>query len=980
MFYTCALGLTRVHLRAIGYFTVPLPFTMKQGKKKVNPQTHEVIDLKGVRVNNLKNISLQIPRGQYVVVTGVSGSGKSSLAFDTLYAEGQRRYVESLSSYARQFLGRKPKPEADWVRGMPPAIAIEQRVISRNPRSTVATSTEIYEYLRLLYARVGRMYAPESGREVRKHTVADVQAFVGALPTGSRVYLTVPLIVPQGRGLAEHLGLQLQQGYSRLWVDGAVIAIEDYLEQSPEGSATNLHLIIDRLQWRGEAESLTRLGESAELAFFEGRGCCFVYWEDAQGQKGEETFSNIFEADGRLFQEPSPEMFSFNNPVGACPECEGFGQTMGIEEGLVVPNPALSVYEGAVAAWRGEVSSQWKVLFCELASSRGDFRIHTPYIELTDGERKLLWEGIPYEGDDYVKSIGINSYFDVLKRDIHKVQNRVRLSNFRGKTICPSCHGGRLKADALCVRVGGKNIAEVVCMTLEDALVHFQHLSLDPTDAQIAERLLVEIKNRLQVLIEVGLGYLTLDRLSATLSGGESQRVTLASQLGNNLVGSLYVLDEPSIGLHQRDTDRLIGVMKRLRDQGNTVVVVEHDEDVIRSADYLIDIGPEAGVHGGQVVYAGPRAGITADTPGHTAAFLSGREQIPMPTVRRSWNSYIEIIGARRHNLKGVDVRIPLHTMTVVTGVSGSGKSTLIRDIFVENVRRRLDAPSAQPVFCLSVGGDIHTIAQVEYVDQNNIGRNSRSNPVTFIGAYDHIRRLFSEQPLSQRMGYKPYYFSFNKEGGRCEECKGDGYRTVEMQFMADITLPCEDCSGTRFRRELLDIEFAGVNIHQVLEMSVEEAIAFFRSHAEATPLCATIAESLVPLQTVGLGYIKLGQSSSTLSGGENQRVKLAYYLASSKRERMLFIFDEPTTGLHLADIRTLLSALSALVDRGHSLVIVEHNLEVIKSADWVIDLGPEAGVDGGQLVVAGTPEQVAACPQSHTGRYLSPLLHRNKK
>lgn len=953
---------------------------MKQGKKKVNPQTHEVIDLKGVRVNNLKNISLQIPRGQYVVVTGVSGSGKSSLAFDTLYAEGQRRYVESLSSYARQFLGRKPKPEADWVRGMPPAIAIEQRVISRNPRSTVATSTEIYEYLRLLYARVGRMYAPESGREVRKHTVTDVQAFVRTLPIGSRLYLTVPLSVPQGRSLSEHLGLQLQQGYSRLWADGTVVPIEDYLEQSQGAQGNTLHLIIDRLQWKGEQESLTRLGESAELAFFEGRGRCTLYWEDAQGQSGQETFSNVFEADGRLFQEPSPEMFSFNNPVGACPECEGFGQTMGIEESLVVPNPALSVYEGAVAAWRGEVSSQWKVLFCELASSRGDFRIHTPYIELTDHERKLLWEGIPYEGDSYVQSIGIDSYFDVLKRDIHKVQNRVRLSNFRGKTICPSCRGGRLRADALCVRVGGKNIAEVVRMTLEDALAHFQSIALDPTDAQIAERLLVEIKNRLQVLIEVGLGYLTLDRLSATLSGGESQRVTLASQLGNNLVGSLYVLDEPSIGLHQRDTDRLIGVMKRLRDQGNTVVVVEHDEDVIRSADYLIDIGPEAGVHGGQVVYAGLRDGITASTPGHTAAFLTGRAQIPVPDVRRSWNSYIEIVGARRHNLKGIDVRIPLHTMTVVTGVSGSGKSTLIRDIFVENIRRRLDSPGSQPVFCLSVGGDIHTIAEVEYVDQNNIGRNSRSNPVTFIGAYDHIRRLFSEQPLSQRMGYKPYFFSFNKEGGRCEECKGDGYRTVEMQFMADITLPCEDCGGTRFRRELLDIEFAGVNIHQVLEMSVQEAIAFFRSHAESTPLCATIADSLVPLQTVGLGYIKLGQSSSTLSGGENQRVKLAYYLASGKKDRMLFIFDEPTTGLHLADIRTLLSALSALVDRGHSLVIVEHNLEVIKSADWVIDLGPEAGVDGGQLVVAGTPEQVAACPQSHTGRYLAPLLQRNSK
>lgn len=948
------------------------------------------IRLKGVRVNNLKSIDLDIPRGQLLVVTGVSGSGKSSLAFETLYAEGQRRYVESLSSYARQFLGRMAKPECDWIRGLPPAIAIEQRVVSRNPRSTVATSTEIYEYLRLLYARIGRMISPLSGEEVRKHTPVDVVRWLESMPEGSRAYLLVQLDLPAGRSLTEHLQIQLQQGYSRLWQAGTVMQIEDFIADLAAAAATSatsstasaatgpaspsddFALLLDRMVLARDSDVAARLGESIEQAFFDGRGRCRVVVDLPEGERLEREFSNVFEADGRTFQEPSPEMFSFNSPIGACPECEGFGMVMGIDPDLVIPDQGLSVYDDAVACWRGATSGEWKQYFLRLAPA--DFPIHRPYAELTEEQKRLLWDGIPYEGDSYVDSIGIHSYFKVLQRDIYKVQNRVRLAHFRGRTICPSCRGGRLTPDALCVQVGGRSIDQVVRMTLDEAKAFFDALQLSDAEEHIARRLLHEIRSRLSFLLEVGLSYLTLDRLSNSLSGGESQRVTLASQLGSSLVGSLYVLDEPSIGLHQRDTDRLIGVVKRLRDLGNTVVVVEHDEEMMRASDFIVDIGPDAGRYGGHVVYAGPAAEISRETPGHTAAYLSGREAIPLPSHRRPWHSFIELRGARRHNLRGVDVRVPLHCIVAVSGVSGSGKSTLIRDIFVEAVRKRLAGESLDALPLAHLGGDLASIKQIEYVDQNNIARSSRSNPSIYIGAFDEIRTLYSSLTLSKQMGYKPYYFSFNKEGGRCETCKGDGFTTVEMQFMADITLECEECHGRRFRKELLEVEYRGKNIHQILEMSVNEAIEFF-SETLADKTCARIVERLRPLQTVGLGYVKLGQPSSTLSGGENQRVKLAYYLGQGKSQPTLFVFDEPTTGLHLHDIRTLLKAFNALVDSGHSLVIIEHNLEIIKCADWVIDLGPEGGAGGGQIVAEGTPEEVVSRGEGWTSRFLAAKL-----
>lgn len=944
-------------------------------RPQVHTERQDSIVLKGARANNLKGIDLEIPRGQLIVVTGVSGSGKSSLAFDTLYAEGQRRYVESLSAYARQFLGRMPKPEADWIRGLPPAVAIEQRVISRNPRSTVATSTEIYEYLRLLYARVGKMISPISGEVVKKHTVADLINYTQSIPEGSRLYLMVPVHCPKGRSLSEHLDIQLQQGYTRLFRNGQVLMIEEYLKS--EESEDDLYLLIDRMVYMGE-ETLNKLAESAEVAFFEGQGSCLLRVEHPDAEVTVQTFSNVFEADGRVFQEPTPEMFSFNNPVGACPECEGFGMVMGIDENLVIPNKYLSVYEDGVACWKGTVSSEWKKWFMQLAVPLG-FPIHRPYCELTVEEKKLLWEGVPVDGDKYVSSVGIDSYFMVLQRDIHKVQNRVRLSHFRGKTLCPSCHGGRLKADALCVQVGGKNISEIVTMTLSQAKEFFDHLVFDEYEHKIAERLLHEIRSRLGFLIEVGLEYLTLDRLSNTLSGGESQRVTLATQLGSSLVGSLYVLDEPSIGLHQRDTSRLIGVVHRLRDLGNTVVVVEHDEEMMRASDMIIDIGPNAGHLGGEVVYAGPTSQIDRRTQGHTAAFLTGRDTIEVPSHRRSWNNYIEVHEAYRHNLKQVSVRFPLNTLCVVSGVSGSGKSTLVKDIFYEGMRRLLDKEPLEGLACRAITGDIRLIKQIEYVDQNNIGRSSRSNPCIYIGAYDEIRTLYSELPLAKQMGYKPYYFSFNKEGGRCETCKGDGVTTVEMQFMADITLPCEECEGRRFRKELLEVDYCGKNIHELLELSVDEAIDFFDKHRSHSSRTESIIERLRPLQQVGLGYIKLGQPSSTLSGGENQRVKLAYYLGRGKREKTLFIFDEPTTGLHLYDIKTLLRAFNSLIDAGHSLIVVEHNMEIIKSADWVIDLGPEGGPGGGTVLCEGTPEDVAKCALSWTGKYLAEGLRPDK-
>ena len=946
----------------------------REEQREDRQDTSRGILLHHVRVNNLKNIDLEIPRGKLIVVTGVSGSGKSSLAFDTLYAEGQRRYVESLSSYARQFVGRMAKPEADWIRGLPPAIAIEQRVVSRNPRSTVATSTEIYEYLRLLYARVGKTISPISGQEVRKHTVQDVLDYAKSLPVGSRIYLIVPLHLPKGRSLAEHLEIQLQQGYSRLWTSEGIIPIEDALLWKDD-RAGEVSLLIDRLAISEDQSAIDRLGDSVETAFFEGRGECQLAVEEQRGDGRApaylKTFSNVFEADGRVFQEPSPEMFSFNNPIGACPECEGFGKVVGVDPRLVIPDPTRSVYDDAVACWRGVVSSEWKQFFIRYAE-RAKFPIHRPYEELTKEQKAQLWDGIPSK--EY-GPIGITPYFDFLRGNLYKIQNRVRLAHFTGKTICPTCHGGRLKPDALCVQVGGKNIAEIVAMTLWEAQHFFDTLELSPAEELIAKRLLHEIRSRLGFLVEVGLGYLTLDRLSNSLSGGESQRVTLATQLGSSLVGSLYVLDEPSIGLHQRDTARLIQVVKRLRDLGNTVVVVEHDEEMMRAADYIIDIGPDAGRYGGEVVYAGEASEITSDTPGYTAAYLTGREQIALPTVRRPWKDYLELEGATMHNLKDITVRFPLHTLTVVSGVSGSGKSTLMHDLLYEAVRRTLEREPMDNLELRALRGDLGEIKQIEYVDQNNIGRSSRSNPVTYVGAFDSIRDLYAGLPLSKQMGYKPYYFSFNKEGGRCETCQGAGVITIEMQFMADLTLPCEACHGTRFRKELLEVEYCGVNISQLLDMSVDEAVEFFDQNRESSTLSAKIIDQLRPLQRVGLGYIKLGQNGSTLSGGENQRVKLAYYLGKGKKLPTLFIFDEPTTGLHFHDIRTLLSALQALVEQGHSVIVVEHNLEVIKCADWVIDLGPEGGASGGYIVAEGTPEQVASTPSSVTGQYLRELL-----
>ncbi len=933
------------------------------------------IRLKGVRVNNLKNIDLDIPRGKLLVITGVSGSGKSSLAFDTLYAEGQRRYVESLSAYARQFLGRMAKPECDWIRGLPPAVAIEQRVVSRNARSTVATSTEIYEYLRLLYARIGRTISPASGVEVRKHTVADVLGFIKSAEVGSRVYLLVPLSLPQGRNLAEHLEVQVQQGYQRLWRDGVVEMIEDCLASGQLPSSEGLYLLLDRLAITEGMDIEARMGESCEQAFYDGAGACLVVIDTPDGERQQATFSNVFEADGRVFLEPTPELFSFNNPLGACPQCEGYGEVLGIDPHKVIPDPTLSLYEDCAACWRGAVGKEWKRYFIEAAAPLG-FPVHRPYNELSPEHKRMLWQGVPFTWEGTEELIGIDAYFAVLERDIYKVQNRVRLSHFRGRAVCSSCGGGRLTQDALCVQVGGKTIYEVVRMTLDEAKDFFDHLELTPTEAHISRRLVEEIRSRLNFLLDVGLSYLTLDRHSNTLSGGESQRVTLASQLGSSLVGSLYVLDEPSIGLHQRDTARLVRVVQGLRDLGNTVVVVEHDEEMMRGSDYIIDIGPRAGRFGGEVVYAGPTEAITADTPGLTAAYLTGREVIAVPTTRRQPKAFASLQGAWRHNLKGVDLNMPLGCLAVVSGVSGSGKSTLIRDIFYQGAQRLIAGEDLEGVACKSMYLP-EGIYQVEYVDQNNIARSSRSNPATYVKAFDEVRQLYGSLPLSQQMGYKSQHFSINKEGGRCETCKGEGFTTVEMQFMADIQLLCEECQGKRYRKEVLEVEFEGVNIHQLLEMSVGEAIEFFTPHAPRHKTCQAIIDRLRPLETVGLGYIKLGQSSSTLSGGENQRVKLAYYLGLGRRQPTLFIFDEPTTGLHLDDIKTLLKAFNALVDNGHSVVVVEHNLEVIKSADWVIDLGPEGGAGGGRIVAEGTPEQVAQAPESWTGRYLSEVLRR---
>ena len=924
------------------------------------------IFIKGARVNNLKNIDVAIPRDKLVVITGLSGSGKSSLAFDTLYAEGQRRYVESLSAYARQFLGRMSKPECDYIKGIPPAIAIEQKVNTRNPRSTVGTSTEIYEYLRLLFARIGRTYSPISGVEVKKHQVSDIVETALSYPAGTRFALFAPITLPDGRTPRQQLEILRKEGYVRVFANDTIYRISEVLS-SDELLSYPLELLIDRLSVADEPAWRNRLGDSAETAFFEGNGTCVVRFYPDGGSAQRYEFSKRFEADGMRFEEPNDLMFSFNNPLGACPTCEGFGKVIGIDENLVVPDKSLSVYQGAVVCWKGEVMGEWLRDFI-INSERYNFPIHRPYYDLTQKEKDLLWHGAP-------GLHGIDDFFKHVEENLYKIQYRVMLARYRGKTICPTCKGARLKPEALYVKVGGKDIAQIVAMPVAEAKRFFDELKLTEHEQTIGKRLLTEIRNRLQFLLDVGLGYLTLDRLSSTLSGGESQRINLATSLGSSLVGSLYILDEPSIGLHSRDTDLLIRVLKQLRDLGNTVVVVEHDEEIIRAADYIIDIGPKAGRLGGEVVFQGDAHQLPAQSESYTVRYLTGEEQIELPPYRRPWNNYIQISGARKNNLKNIDVRFPLNVMTVVSGVSGSGKSTLVRDIFYESLKLHLEDAARQNVDCAGISGDLDRIKVVEYVDQNSIGKSSRSNPVTYIGAYDEIRKLYAEQPLAKQMGYNAAYFSFNKEGGRCEECKGEGKITVEMQFMADITLECDACHGKRFKQEVLDIEYRGANIYDLLEMTINQAIEFF-SAADGS-LERKIVKKLKPLQDVGLGYLKMGQTSSTLSGGENQRVKLAYYLGQEKQQPTLFIFDEPTTGLHFHDIKTLLKAFDALIAKGHTVVIIEHNMDVIKRADHVIDLGPEGGDAGGHLVCAGTPEAIAACPESYTGRFLAEKLNQ---
>lgn len=925
-------------------------------KNQTNPSMSDskYISIKGAKVNNLKNIDVDIPRNKLVVITGLSGSGKSSLAFDTLYAEGQRRYVESLSSYARQFLGRMSKPECDFIKGIPPAIAIEQKVISRNPRSTVGTSTEIYEYLRLLFARIGKTYSPISGQLVKKDSPEDIVNCMLSYPKGTRYTVQTPIIPREGRSEAEQIEMDMKQGFTRLEVNGEMVRMEDY----QYNLADTVYLLVDRMSCDDTKDAISRLTDSAETAMYEGDGACLLRFYLPDGSTKLHAFSTKFEADGIKFEEPSDQMFSFNSPIGACPTCEGFGKIIGIDEHLVVPNRALSVYDGAVMCWRGEKMSEWLTEFLREAPAH-DFPIFEPYYNLTQAQKDYLWHG-PRD------KVCIDSFFKMLEENQYKIQYRVMLARYRGKTTCPECHGSRLKKEALYVKVGGRTIAELVEMPVYQLKEFFRTLQLDEHDKMIAQRLLNEINNRLTFLLDVGLGYLTLNRLSNSLSGGESQRINLATSLGSSLVGSLYILDEPSIGLHSRDTDKLIKVLRQLQQLGNTVVVVEHDEEIIRAADYIIDIGPKAGRLGGEIVYEGDMKDLHPGSNSYTVKYLLGEEIIERPQTHRSWNNYIEIKGARENNLKGIDVRFPLNVMTVVTGVSGSGKSTLVRDIFYKALKREYSEGSDRPGEFISLEGDIQMIKDIEFVDQNPIGKSSRSNPVTYIKAYDEIRKLFADQPLAKQMGYSAGYFSFNTEGGRCEECKGEGTVTVEMQFMADLVLECESCHGKRFKSDTLEVRYEGKNIYDILEMTVNQAIEFFDEHKQKK-----IVKKLLPLQEVGLGYIKLGQSSSTLSGGENQRVKLAYFLSIEKSQPTIFVFDEPTTGLHFHDIKKLLEAFNSLIARGHTVVIIEHNMDVIKCADYVIDLGPEGGDMGGNLVVCGTPEEVAHCGASYTGQYL---------
>jgi excinuclease ABC subunit A len=924
------------------------------------------IIIKGARVHNLKNINVSIPRDKFIVVTGLSGSGKSSLAFDTLYAEGQRRYVESLSSYARQFLGKINKPEVDFIKGIPPAIAIEQKVNTHNPRSTVGTSTEIYDYLKLLYARIGKTISPVSGTTVTRHSVSDVVNYILSLNENTTVLILAPVPVPPLELLEQSLNFRLQQGTTRMYINNKTEKIQDLLA-SPGNlrDINDLGIVIDRLKVARDGDTRSRIADSAENAFFEGNGKCIVKTGE-NGPESEVTFSTRFEQDGLTFEEPSVHMFSFNNPLGACALCEGYGRIIGIDEDLVVPDKSLSVYNDAIACWRGEKMKKWKEKLVYNAPKFG-FPVHKPFFELNSEMRELLWTGNSYFN-------GLHKFFRYIEKKSYKIQYRVMLSRYRGRTTCYECNGTRLKKESSWVKVDGKSIQDIVMMPVTSLSDFFLNINLEPHERQIAERIINEIRNRIEFLQNVGLGYLTMNRLSSTLSGGESQRIRLAGTLGSNLVGSLYILDEPSIGLHPRDTHLLIKVLDQLKKAGNTVVVVEHDEDIIRSSDMIVDIGPLAGRLGGEVVYQGNLKGLIAQENSLTARYLTGREVIPVPDSRQKWNDFIEITGACENNLKGINVKFPLDVLTVVTGVSGSGKSSLVKNILYPALSKYYHNTGVKTGRFGLLGGDLKRLSGVEMIDQNPIGRSSRSNPVTYIKAYDEIRKLFAEQPASKLNNFRPGHFSFNIDGGRCEECLGEGSIKVEMQFMADVDLICENCQGKRFKEEILEITYRGKNIHDILELTVREAVDFFTE--DKNNLGAKIIEKLMTLDEVGLDYIKLGQSSSTLSGGESQRVKLASFLGREKASQStLFIFDEPTTGLHFHDIKKLLKAFRSLMDRGNTVLVVEHNQEVIKTADWIIDLGPGGGENGGLLVYEGTPEGLVSCGKSFTGKYLREKL-----
>jgi len=926
---------------------------------KFDPKEHIII--KRARVNNLKNLSVAIPRNKLVVVTGLSGSGKSSLAFDTLFAEGQRMYVESLSSYARQFLGRMEKPEVDYIKGVSPAIAIEQKVNTRNPRSTVGTTTEIYDYLKLLFARIGVTYSPKSGDVVSKDSVTNVVNAILAHDEGTKVMVSCPLKVTKNRSLAKELEILMSKGYTRIIYNGDVAFIEELLESENKFSKDDsIEILIDRAVVKKDDEDTQfRLADSVQTAYFEGIGDCFIHVVG----KGVEKYSDRFEADGIKFEEPSVNFFSFNNPYGACRRCEGFGRVLGIDQDLVIPDKSLSIYEGAIAPWRSATMKKWLEPLLK-DGIRFDFPIHRPYEELSDEHKEILWSG-----NEYFK--GLDAFFKHLESKTHKIQYRVLLSRYRGRTVCPDCRGTRLRKDANYVKIHNHSISDLVLMSIERVIQFFDQLKLSDHDQEIAKRLLKEITNRLDYINRVGLGYLTLNRMTSTLSGGEFQRIKLATSLGSALVGSMYILDEPSIGLHPRDTQRLVGVLKSLRDMGNTVIVVEHEEEVMQAADQIIDIGPEAGVHGGELIFQGTTDDLEGNKS-YTAKYLLGEEKVEVPSSRRKWKDSILIKGARENNLKGIDVQIPLGVLTTITGVSGSGKSTLVKKILYPAIGKILGTVSEETGKFDKLGGDYERITQIEFVDQNPIGKSSRSNPVTYVKAYDAIRQLYAELPLSKQRGYKPAHYSFNVDGGRCENCQGEGVVKIEMQFMADIYLTCESCKGKRFKQEILDVQYEDKNIADILDLTVDEALEFFHDKT-------AIVNKLQPLQDVGLGYIGLGQSSNSLSGGEAQRVKLAFYLGKQSRDKkdhILFIFDEPTTGLHFHDITKLLTSINALVEQGNSVIIIEHNMEVIKSADWIIDLGPEGGEHGGNVTFTGKPEDMKSIAESnHTARFLADKL-----